>query len=131
MDLIGAIENWFGGAQEELQQALVPIMPWAQGIYQLVKKDAEAALKEAGGKIETMALADFHSLVATVQNAVLGANGHSGLSGADKFALVAESIKTQLAANLWPTIKSLGTASLNALINAAYAAVASGVIGAL
>lgn len=131
MDLIGEIENWLSGAQGELQQALAPIMPWAQGIYQLVKKDAEAALKGAGGKIETMALGDFHSLVATVQNAVLSANGNSGLSGAAKFTLVAESIKTQLAANLWPTIKSLGTASLNALINAAYAAVASGVIGAL
>ena len=131
MDLIGEIESWLSGAEGDLKQALAPIMPWAQGIYQLVKKDAEAALKQAGGEIETMALADFHGLVATVQNAVLRANGQSGISGTDKFVLVAESIKTQLAANLWPTIKSLGTASLNALINAAYAAVASGVIGAL
>jgi hypothetical protein len=131
VNLIGEIENWLSGAEEGLQQALAPIMPWAQGIYRLVKKDAEAALKQTGAQIETMALGDFHSLVATVQNAVLNANSQTGMSGAEKFTMVAQAIRTQVAAGLWPTIKALGTASLNALINAAYAAVASGVIGAL
>lgn len=130
MSLITDVESFFTGVESEAQAAIAPMLPWVQGVYVLVKNDAETALKAAGSEVVTMATADFKSLLATVQSAVATANNNTSLTGAQKFEMVASSILTQVGAGLWPTIKVIGTAALNTLINSAYAGLASGVLGA-
>ena len=128
MDIIQEVEAFFSNEEKEVQQFLSPLLPGLKGIYQTVKSDAEAALKAAGSQFETMALADWNSLMTTIQGAVKTAAGNTTMTGQQKFESVATSIFDAIKNNVWPTIPVIAQASVNALVNVFYTGLLAGLL---